>query len=347
MEKDDVLSLGPPEAAGPSQPRISLLDLAEAAATLSKKQPARAQPKRQPAKAKPEDNLLAVKKGPRSIRKRKVSNSPDETAKPVPAIPNGMQTRGRSRRQSLDLQANNPSGSPGSIRPPSTAAKHKTATDALQSESLEQVKSSMMAQNGILTEAAMAAPSGKPCSHADKLPEEQPAGPSHVHSQSDADPATTDHHPAQTLSTMKSPTAMHAKPAGADSDPGSSRHEPPTAQQRTSASKHDGQHKEPAAAATVSLQHGAAVTHQQLASEAGAAGAAPDKSVVKAKKRKHKQKPEGRQPAASAPQPAADAGVSAAAASDAAEPIVKPKKHKSKHKDGTQLLLTAPVDVPA
>ena len=342
MEKDDVLSLGPPEAAGPSQPRISLLDLAEAAATLSKKQPARAQPKRQPAKAKPGDNLLAVKKGPRSIRKRKVSNSPDEAAKPVPAVPNGMQTRGRSRRQSLDLQHTNPSRSHGSIRPFSTAAKHKTATDALQSESLEQDNSSMMAQNNVLTEAAME-PSVKPHSHAHKLPEEQPAGPSHMHSHSDADPATTNDRPAQTPSTVKPPTAMHAKPAGADSDPGPSRHESSAAQQHTSTSKHGGQHKEPAAAPTVSLQDGAAVTHQQPVSEAGAPGAAPDRSAVKAKKRKHKQEPDIGQPCASAPQPAADASASA----EAAEPIVNPKKHKSKHKHGKELFHVAPVDVPA
>ena len=104
LNKDDVLSLGSPEPAGPSQPKLSLLDLAEAAANFSK-QPARAQPRRQPAKSKPGQKALGLTTGPRAIRKRRESSSPDAAAALQLTSAGGMQTRGKTRRQSLDLQA--------------------------------------------------------------------------------------------------------------------------------------------------------------------------------------------------------------------------------------------------
>ena len=105
LNKDDVLSLGSPEPAGPSQPKLSLLDLAEAAANISKQQPARAQPRRQPVKSKPGQKALGLTTGPRAIRKRRESSSPDAAAALQLTSAGGMQTRGKTRRQSLDLQA--------------------------------------------------------------------------------------------------------------------------------------------------------------------------------------------------------------------------------------------------
>ncbi|KAL0027351.1 hypothetical protein WJX79_003122 [Trebouxia sp. C0005] len=102
VEKDDVLSLGLSEAAGPSQPRLSLFDLAEAAASLSKKQPTRTQPTRPSAKPKSQDNPLTVTKGPRSIRKRKTSTSPDEAASMSPASTAEPAVKPKKRKRKLN-----------------------------------------------------------------------------------------------------------------------------------------------------------------------------------------------------------------------------------------------------
>ena len=131
--KDDMLSMGgapaPPQAQTvaqasaepPAQARLSLFDLAEAAATLSTASPA--PPNSKPTKGRAQaandrganQSAPAVPKGPRSVRKSKgQSSSPDAegsaaaagvSANHAAAASDGMQTRGlATRRPSVEKQ---------------------------------------------------------------------------------------------------------------------------------------------------------------------------------------------------------------------------------------------------
>ena len=148
--KDDMLSFGPaaapPQAQSgapvsahpPAQARLSLFDLAEAAATLStaSRQASPAPTKSTPTKGKSphgkdvQQSAPAVPKGQRSARKSKGgSSSPDAEATPaaasasaaaMAASSDGMQTRGRAtRRPSIEKQ---PSGRSALPSKPKTKA---------------------------------------------------------------------------------------------------------------------------------------------------------------------------------------------------------------------------------
>ncbi len=340
VEKDDVLSLGSSEAAGPSHPRLSLFDLAEAAASLSKKQPTRMQPKRPSAKPKSQDNPLAVTKGPRSIRKRKTSSSPDEAASPLPASTAGMQTRGRTRRQSLDPPQDGPSSSvlPGSAALPSRSrpAKQQLAADAGPADIPMQGGADALTQDDMLVEAGKAAPSSKAGTDRDQhdqAPDQQPAA---SHDMLYASPATTSDSPAQTPSPPEAPAAMLTD---TDQEPGPSRHEQAAPDPHAILFKQESNHADQTGAVTSSLQDTAVGLHDQAAVERSGGG--PIKSAVKAKKRKHKAEAEnGQLPSSATQPPESDTALpEAAAAVPAGEPAVKPKKHKRKLNAGIMLLL--------
>ena len=340
VEKDDVLSLGTSEAAGPSQPRLSLFDLAEAAASLSKKQPTRMQPKRPSAKPKSQDNPLAVTKGPRSIRKRKTSSSPDDAASLLPTSTAGMQTRGRTRRQSLDSPPNGPSSPvlPGSAALPSRsrAAKQQLAADAGQADIPVQGGSDALTRDNMLVEAGKAAPSSKAGTDRDQLdkgPDQRPAASDDM---LHASPATTSDSPAQTPSPPEAPVAMQTD---TDQEPGPSRHEQTAPDPHVILFKQKINHGQQTDAAIGSLQGTAAALHEQA--EVDRSDGGPINSAVKAKKRKHKKEAENCQLPSSATQPPEpDAAVPEAAAPvPAGEPAVKPKKHKRKLNEGIMFLL--------
>ncbi len=329
IDKDDVLSLGSLEAAGPSQPRLSLFDLAEAAASLSKKQPTRMQPKRPSAKQKSQDNPLAVTKGPRSIRKHKASSSPDEAASLLPASTAGMQTRGRTRRQSLDSLPDGPSSSvlPGSaaLPPRSRAAKQQLAADAEQADIPVQGDSDALTHDNT---------AGTDRDQLDKAPDQQPAGSDDMLY---ASPATTRDSPAQTPSPPEAPAAMLTD---TDQQPGPSRHEQTAPDPHAILFKQESNHADQTGIATGSLQD-TAVGLDDLA-EVEHSDGDPIKPAVKAKKRKHKRKAEDCQLPSSATQPPeSDAALPEAvpAPVPAGEPAVKPKKHKRKLNAGILLLL--------
>ena len=340
VEKDDVLSLGTSEAAGPSQPRLSLFDLAEAAASLSKKQPTRMQPKRPSAKPKSQDNPLAVTKGPRSIRKRKTSSSPDEAASLLPASTAGMQTRGRTRRQSLDSPPDGPSSSPvlhsAALPSRSRAAKQQLAADAGQADIPVQGGSDALTHDDMHVEAGKAAPSSKAGTDSDQLdkaPDQQPAASGDMLY---ASPATTSDSPAQTPSPPEAPFAMLID---TDQEPGPSRHGQTAPDPHAILFKQESNHADQTGTAIGSLQDTAAGLHDQAEVERSDGG--PIKSAVKAKKRKHRTEAENRQLPSSATQPPEpDAALpEAAALVPAGEPAVKPKKHKRKLNKGIMLLL--------
>lgn len=334
---DDVLSLAAPQPA-----RLSLFDLAEAAASLSAKQPTRAQPKRQSAKAKAADKPLAVTKGPCSIRKRKESSSPEEAAVvALPASTAGMQTRGRTRRQSLDVQAAGPSPSPSPPQleaPParSRAAKQKQLASTDPAQLADQADLGATAQDGVLAEASTAPISKADTAGPDSMPEEgtiakRPAGSSKKHSHSAASPATTSDSQAQTPSPLKSemgqqavvadakPSQEPSHPAGADSnlmslradaasEPGPSMHEQavlPVPVQGVATAEQDRQMERSGAGKAPSaadLQPDqAAVFTTATVSGAQHADPVTEKSAVKAKKRKHKKDTEAAMQPASAP----------------------------------------------
>lgn len=341
VEKDDVLSLDSSEAAGPSQPRLSLFDLAEAAASLSKKQPTRMQPKRPSDKPKSQDKPLAVNKGPRSIRKRKTSSSPDAAASLLPASTAGMQTRGQTRRQSLDSPPDGPSSSPvlpGSAALPSRsrAAQQQLAADAGQADVTVQSGSDALTHDNMLVEAGNAAPSSKAGTDSDKLddrPDQQPAASDDMLY---ASPATTSDSPAQTPSPPEAPAAMLTD---ADQELGPSRHEQTAPDPHALLFKQESNHADKTGAATGSLQGIAAALHEQA--EVPHSDGGPIKSAVKAKKRKHKTEAEDCQlPSSAAQPPESDAALSKAPAPvPAGEPAMKPKKHKRKLNEGIILLL--------
>ncbi len=336
VEKDDVLSLGSSEAAGPSQPRLSLFDLAEAAASLSKKQPTRMQPKRPSAKPKSQDNPLAVTKGPRSIRKRKASSSPDEAASPLPASTAGMQIRGRTRRQSLDSPLDGPSSSvlPGSAAQPSRsrAAKQQLAADAGQADTHVQGGSDAVTHDDMHVEAGNAAPSSKAGTDRDQLdkaPDQQPTASDDMLY---ASPATTSDSPAQTPSPPEAPAAMLTD---TDQEPAPSRHEQAAPDPHAIVFKQESNHADQTGTVTGSLQDTAAGLHDQAEVERSDGG--PSKSAVKAKKRKHKKEAEDCQLPLAAQPPESDAALPEAAPVPAGEPAVKPKKHKRKLNAGIML----------
>lgn len=331
VEKDDVLSLDSSEAAGPSQPRLSLFDLAEAAASLSKKQPTRLQPKRPSAKPKSQDNPLAVTKGLRSIRKRKTSSSPDAAASLLPASTTGMQTRGQTRRQSLDSPPDGPSPSP--VLPDSAALPSRSragkqqqlATDAGQAVIPVQGDADALTYDDMLVKADKAAPSseaGTDREQHDQAPDHQPAA---SRDMLYASPATTSDSPAQTPSPPEAPAAVLTN---TDQEPGPSRHEQTAPDPHAILYKQESSHADQTGAATGSLQDTAAAVHDQTEVERSDGG--PLKSAVKAKKRKHKKEAENPQlPASATPPPESDAAMpEAAAAVPAGEPAVKSKKRK-------------------
>ena len=135
----------------PAQARLSLFDLAEAAATLStaSRQASRATPNSKPSKGKAQaandtfanQSAPAVPKGPRSVRKSKGdSSSPDAEAAGVNAVPaaassDGMQTRGlANRRPSVEKQPSGRSALPS--KPKANADKTSKAQKQMSQPSI-------------------------------------------------------------------------------------------------------------------------------------------------------------------------------------------------------------------
>lgn len=156
--------LAPPQAqiiAGgsaepPAQARLSLFDLAEAAATLStaSRQASQAPPNSKPTKGKAQaandtfanQSAPAVPKRPRSVRRSKgESSSPDAEAAGVSAVPaaassDGMQTRGlATRRPSMEKQPSGRSALPS--KPKAKADKASKAQAQLSEPSTAQTAS--------------------------------------------------------------------------------------------------------------------------------------------------------------------------------------------------------------
>ena len=317
----------------PAQARLSLFDLAEAAAALSNTSPqsSPAPPKRKSAKARAVANPSAVPvtKGPRSVRNRKPdSSSPDAATDPATAAaatvsaaapPNGMQTRGlATRRQSIDR----PRGGTAAL-PPRPKPRSIKSPKELPEPSMDDKPPSASA-----AEQELDTPADKPASFAQGL--------SVVPSNSDATaPGPTEDVPSTSGPDSQQALAAHRT---AKDLPESSRLPIPAASQPTTAALAPALHSEesdsPAPEPVKQQKRSKQLAQEAAAALPVAAGKIKGNSKAAANKARLDAAPTEAIAAAEAPRPSSteQEGVveqAAAAASEASEG--RRKKHKHKH----------------